>query len=180
VGTVFSKFSEIERAALIELLGTRRSWPKDQSSLGNLELRGKLFERILEAVTGKASGEAIASELRPGRGQGARKSNTAPSERIVDVIATAPEIGRFFLKHHFDGRALKRDDKPASKRLKGRRGNSLGLVQRSDDLLLVVLLNLADDTPVNFDDDLCVCLDRALNSFQGLQPSTAKPQSRAR
>jgi hypothetical protein len=84
-----SKFGEKERAALIVPLRTRKSSPKDKAPLSDLELRGALFDRILEAATGKPSGEAIASELRPGRGQGAKKTTAAPSEHIVDLVAAA-------------------------------------------------------------------------------------------
>jgi hypothetical protein len=149
------------------------------SSSSPTTLRGALFDRILEAATGKPSGEAIASELRPGRGQGAKKTTAAPSEHIVDPVATAPEIGQFFLKHQFDGRQLKRGEKPTATRLVRRRGDSFALVQRSHELLFVVLLNLSDDTPLQLDADLCTCLDCALRSLRAVQPSTVKPQARA-
>jgi serine/threonine protein kinase len=84
--------------------------------------------------------------------------------------ASAPDVGRFFIKNQFDGRPLPARVKPKNDMMIGRRGPSLTLIQRHDDLLVVLLAMLPEAAPPQWDDALRKGLDEAFETLQ-ISPS---------
>ena len=171
------QFEGPEVKGLIALAAGTTDLPAGPVPLTDLDLQGVLLGRILETATGKPVSQAIAAEL----GQALRltppvsaASPIRKPEGVVSLSASAVEVGRFFLKNQFDGRPLPPRAKPCPGFVIGRRGPSLAIIQRRDDVL-VVALTLPEDAPLELADMLRTRLDDAIAS---LPPTSAIPGKR--
>jgi hypothetical protein len=173
------KFSNQEREKLAILAGGASLFRPRSGGTTDLELRGALFARALVSTTGKTPAQAIADEVlasaRIAHGNPARGATEAPSGPL-NLVGSAPDVARFFLKHEFDGRPHSGRVKPTSGALLGREGDAQALVVRKDDLLFVVLFKLPADAQPQFTDDLRASLDRPVAT----PPSTHAPQTKRR
>ncbi len=143
----------------------------------DLELIGLLLERIVERASGKPASEGIAAEVTPSLRltrplAGERAPTKSPAS--VTLAAPAPDVGRFFLKHQFNGRPLSSHVKAKASALIGRQGSSIALIERRDDLLLVVLLTATDESPPEIGDLLRKRIESAIESLQAPAPATGK------
>jgi hypothetical protein len=147
------------------------------------ELKLWLLRRVLETTTKKPANEAIASELGPAlrlaRGVAGEGSNTSAGP-LVPLLASAPEVGRFFLRNQFDGRPLPARTKVKGGVLIGRQNSDLVLIKRHDDVLVVVMLTLPAEASTNLVDTLHASLDAAVGSLPPLPPSAGKRKSSPR
>jgi hypothetical protein len=169
------KLGEDQREALTALAGPMAAT--------DLELRGAILGRVLEAVAGAPPEQVITSEvLQPSRLAHVipAPATTGGLKGLVFLKAPATDVGRFFLKYQFDGRPLAGRVKPAPGALIDRHGDSMALILRKDDLLFVVLLRLPGTAPPEFMSDLRACLDRAVDPLPGPDSPPAKRRSSAR
>jgi hypothetical protein len=170
------RFSETERKALTALYRNLSRSPSDHDASTDAQLQGALLARVLEAATGKPAAEAIAAEvLQPSRLLHVAPVQANSKERagLRELAAPATEAGRFFARSQFDGRPAPTRVKPAAGFMMSRKGSSLALVLRHDDLLLVALVKLAADAPPQVGAELRTCLERAADSLRGLPPASA-------
>ena len=144
----------------------------------DLDLQGAVLGRILQGATTKSASEAIAAEL----SHVVRLSQAAPDlmsatkpPRLFTLAAPATEVGRFFLKNQFDGRPLAQRAKSKAGVLIGREGSSLAMIQRRDDLLVVVMMSLPEEAPPELGDTLSKRLGAAVES---LAPPISTPGKR--
>jgi hypothetical protein len=177
LGPAAPPFTDAERTALGALIGQGSSPRPGPSPLTDLELREGLLEAILATVTGKRPSEI----MMPDGPRSSRKARVATGKAGDEarqdhdhLLATAEDVGAFFVKHGFDGRSLETRSRPGAGALIGRREDALGLVLRRGDWLLVVLAKVADDAPRELGEDLRTGLDRALNA---LGPVASSPES---
>jgi len=99
---------------------------------------------------------------------------------LVRLAAPAPEVGRIFLKHLFDGRPITLRAKPSDGALIARRSQALSLVRRRGEWLFVILIKLSEDAPQQIGGELRVCLDRALDSLPSPPTSGGNRRDSAR
>jgi hypothetical protein len=168
-----SRLGEAQRRALAAMVFEGGSAP---AAMTDRHLRGAVLGRVLEAVTGKPPAQAIAAEVIPAPRPHRRPAEPA-TEGWVSLSASAAEVGRFFLKHHLDGRPLSHPARPSPVALIGREGDSLALVLGRDDLLLVVLLRLPEGARKEFVRDLRAGLERAVDALPVSHPPSARRRS---
>jgi serine/threonine protein kinase len=160
------RLTDVERNAFAAMIGEGSS-PTDPPVTSDDQLRDVLLGRVLAAMGGKTLGEVITSEvLRPLRlaNVSTGEPTVGGQQRGIRLVAPATEVGRFFLKHGFDGRPLEPGTGSQRGAVVCRGKDSLGLVVRRDDLLIVVLLRVPDDAPAELGGNLRDCLDRAADS----------------
>ena len=95
--------------------------------------------------------------------------------RPVPFLASAAELGRFFLKHQVDGRPFSARLKPQPGFWAGRQGSALAVVERHDQFLVVMMFDVPAESPPDLVDTLRSVVERAV---EALPPPPASPSKR--
>jgi hypothetical protein len=147
------------------------------TDLARLEV---VLDRILEKATSKPASDAIVSEL----ASTARITCAGPDEiaamspgRPVPFLASAAESGRFFLKHQVDGRPFSARLKPQPGFWAGRQGSALVVVERHDQYLVVMMLDMPAESPPDLVDTLRSVVEPAVDALPNPPPSPSKRKS---
>jgi hypothetical protein len=102
------------------------------------------------------------------------------NQGIDSSRASAAEVGRFFLKNQFDGQPLPARAKAKNGAFIRRRSSLLNLIQRHDDLLIVLMAALPERSPPEWDEALGKCVDESIVSPPNISSGSGKrkPPSR--
>jgi len=121
------------------------------------------------AATSSAPSHGANADVAANDGQGVESFRTS-----------AAEVGRFFSKNQFDGQPLTPRVKPKNEIFTSRHGSSLALIQRHDDLLIVILVALSEPAPPEWDDALRTRLGEAIESLQNASSGPVKRKASPR
>jgi serine/threonine protein kinase len=180
VGESAPLFDESEWKAvqpLVKASGEPAKKPGGTTDLPRLEV---VLDRILEKATSKPANDAIVSEL----ASTARLTCASPDElaamnpgRPVPFLASAAESGRFFLKHHADGRPFSARLKPQPGFWAGRQNSALVVIERHDQFLVVMMLDVPAESPPDLADTLRSVLEPAVDALPHPPASPSKRKS---
>jgi hypothetical protein len=165
--------SDVERKALAASISVKWRSSYEHNIITDYDFRGVLLGEILAAVSGKTPGEVVAAEvIRPLKLSSVVPAKAASESREgeIQLIASAGDVGRFFLKHDFDGRPLEPSTNLKAGALICEGRESLGVVLRRNGLLFIVLLRIPDDAPGELGVDLKACLNRTVDSLPTPRP----------
>jgi CubicO group peptidase (beta-lactamase class C family) len=180
IGESAPPFDDSEWKALQVLAHAPGDLAKKQGATTDLARLAVVLERILEKATSKPASDAIGSEL----ASTARLTHVSPDEiahtkpgRSVPFLASAAECGRFFLKHHVDGRPFSARLKPQAGFWAGRQETSLVAVERHDQFLVVMMLDVPAESPPDLVDTLRSVVEPAVNALPQPPASAIKRKS---
>ncbi len=161
-------FDESEWKALGALVKAAEVQAKRPSATTDLKHLVVVLDRILEKATSRPASDAIRSELAlTSRLTAANPDEIASTNpgQPVPLMASAADIGRYFLKHQADGRPFSAQLKPQSGLWPYPQGSSLVVVERLDQLLVVIMLSVPQESPPDLVDTLRSLLEPTVEAL---------------
>jgi serine/threonine protein kinase len=180
IGESTPLFDESEWKVLQSLVKAPGDPAKKSGATTDLARLEVVVDRILEKTTSKPASDAIVSEMAPT----ARLSYASPNEMAttnprspMPFLASAADTGRFFLKHQVDGRPFSARLKPQPGFWAGRQGSALVVVERHDQFLVVVMLDVPAESPPDLVDTLRSVVEPTVEALPQPPASATKRKS---